>query len=740
MKIYQLDRATPLAHFNDLSAVNDMQELGDSLTMQFSRNEYAVIQLVLLSEQAVSDIAVHTSFMTDGVHTLENKITCFQTEGVDKYGHAFRKQLSLSANVLQPVYFGIDLSCCSGESVSFQIKFEAEKTYSLSVILNLTDEMVEREGTNDLWRLSRLKWLNSTLAQDEKAVDPYTPVLPFDEEDIQTGFDILGRKITLAPNGMPSSVQSFFDEGILLKEEPQAELLASKMDFFAEGEEFHYEPVLLERRGDNANLAVHGESDHLTIQTEADIHYTGAMIYTVTLTAKEDCQFTTAGFGCGLQRDNCLYMNGMGKSGGAYADTEFHWNNYHCDRVYLGNVNCGLRMKFKAENYRHPLINIYYEALPLIVPETTWDNKGQGTFSTTTRENEVAFRCETGTYQMKKGETRKFLFELHFLPFRPVDYKKHYATRYYHFPKTRKAEDVVRTAKENGINCIIVHHANEFNSYINYPFIDVEEMKGLVDMAHAEGIKVKFYYTMREHSNHMAEVFVYKALGDEIILRKKWKGFPWQEGVSPWLTEHFGETIIPAWRVLHNEGKHKGDHDISFICRPDSRLENYYIEGLKWLVEEAHIDGIYVDDTSMTYKTLERARKILEPVNGLIDMHMCCHEEDCFGRISCMNLYTEIYPFIDSVWVGEGYHYTELSPEYLLTEVSGLPYGLTSQMLQDGGDPFIGMLYAMNARFGWHTAANTLPVYRLWDDFGIQDAQMLGYWHKKIRFVLRFLM
>ncbi len=54
--------------------------------------------------------------------------------------------------------------------------------------------------------------------------------------------------------------------------------------------------------------------------------------------------------------------------------------------------------------------------------------------------------------------------------------------------------------------------------FINYPFYEVDRLKNAVRYAKDKGIGIKLYYTEREHSNHMAETFVYKALGDEIIL------------------------------------------------------------------------------------------------------------------------------------------------------------------------------------------------------------------------------
>lgn len=266
--------------------------------------------------------------------------------------------------------------------------------------------------------------------------------------------------------------------------------------------------------------------------------------------------------------------------------------------------------------------------------------------------------------------------------------------------------------------------------YINYPFYETERLKNAVEYAKAKNIGIKLYYTEREHSNHMAETFVYKALGDEIILRKQGVSHSWQKEKPQWLVDNFGEDIIPGWFVKYTKGKYKGEHDISFIVKPDTRLDNYYIEGLNWLIENIGIKGIYIDDTSLDRTTIERAKKLLDKTNGLIDMHMWNHEEPRAGDVSCLNLYCELLPFLDSIWLGEGFFYKKYSPEYMLCEVSGIPYGIGGQMLQDGGDLYEGMLYAMNNRYGWGYK-NAMDLYQIWDEFGIADSRMLGYWHSE---------
>lgn len=315
-------------------------------------------------------------------------------------------------------------------------------------------------------------------------------------------------------------------------------------------------------------------------------------------------------------------------------------------------------------------------------------------------------------------------------PLKPIDYKKAFSIRYCHNSKLKNEIKEIDTAEKNGLTHVIFHQGNIIMPFINYPFYEVDRLKNACDYAGKKGIGIKLYYTEREHSNHMTETFVYKALGDEIILRKQGVSHSWQKEKPQWLVDNFGEDIIPGWFVKYKHGKYKNDHDISFIVRPDTRLDNYYIEGLNWLVENIGIKGIYIDDTSLDRTTLERAKKVLQKTDGLINMHMWNHEEVRAGDVSCLNLYTEILPFLDSIWLGEGFFYKKYSPEYMLAEVSGIPYGVTGQMLEGGGDFYIGMLYGMNNRYGWGYT-NATEMYKVWDDFGIIQSKMLGYWHSE---------
>lgn len=719
MKLYYVDRKTQIKHFTDLSFLEQYEET-NSLSLRVPAKENFVVQFALLPEKETEIREIHISGHPE--------MYCLNTQIVDKFGKSFQKAVELKKQTIQPLFFILPANPQNAhkrEEIKIHFVTDCGEN-EVTLAVNYTDDYVENGGYNDLQRLSRLNWLNSSRFLNEEVVPPYTVSI------VNNGtIQILGREIQIGENGLPKAISYYFDEGINLKSTVQKSLFSAPMRFKIGNEAVTYEPVQYKQNKGTVNLVCKGCSASVEVLVEGVLHYEGFIDYRITLKSKENFTAENIALETTLHPDCAEYMNGLGAVGGKSHNLQYKWTSEnHHDCLYVGTVNAGLRLKWKAENYQKPLVNIYYKNLPLVVPKTTWDNAGKGEIDFLKQADYAKIIAQTGVYPMQKGEERSFNFEVHFVPFKNIDYKKHYKVRYYHDNHLTDEIKDVREASKRNLTHMVVHHGNRVHPFINYPFVEVERLKHLVDYAKTQNIGVKVYYTTREHSNHMAEVFAYKALGDEIILRKKGKGYTWRGGTDKWLTEYFGETIIPAWKVTYRWGKYRNDPDVSFIVKPNSRLDNYYIEGLDWLVQNIGIKGIYIDDTAMDRTTIERARKVLQQTEGLIDMHMWNHEEDRAGNVSCMNLYTELFPFLDSLWIGEGYPYKKLSPEYLLTEVSGIPYGQTSQMLQDGGNPYIGMLYAMNNRYGWGVK-KAHKIYRLWDDFAIQESEMRGYWHSQ---------
>ena len=95
------------------------------------------------------------------------------------------------------------------------------------------------------------------------------------------------------------------------------------------------------------------------------------------------------------------------------------------------------------------------------------------------------------------------------------------------------------------------------------------------------------------------------------------------------------------------------------------------------------------------------------------------------GFANSGNLCLEHFPYIDRLWFGEYFDY-DSDPDFWMVELSGIPFGLMGEMLQDGGNQWRGMLFGMTSRLPW--AGDPTPLWEFWDEYGIADSRMVGYW------------
>jgi len=306
------------------------------------------------------------------------------------------------------------------------------------------------------------------------------------------------------------------------------------------------------------------------------------------------------------------------------------------------------------------------------------------------------------------GKPSHFDFTLLITPFKPLDPAAHFRERYYHAFKP------LDEVAETGANVINVHHANAINPYINYPFLRAADMKAYIDDAHRRGFKVKIYNTVRELSNRAPELFALRSLGHEIFS-------PGPGGGYSWLQEHLGSDYIAAWFVPELK-------DAAVINSGVSRWHNYYIEGLDWVAKNVGIDGLYLDDVAFDRTTMKRVRKVLHRNRPevRIDLHSANQYNVRDGFASSANLYLEHFPYLDRLWFGEYFDYNGSGPDYWLVELSGIPFGLMGEMLQDGGNPWRGMVFGMTSRLPW--AGDPRPLWKVWDEFGISESEMIGWW------------
>ena len=347
--------------------------------------------------------------------------------------------------------------------------------------------------------------------------------------------------------------------------------------------------------------------------------------------------------------------------------------------------------------------------------------------------DQVVIRAYTGPREVAAGEELHFNFGLLITPVKTLD-KNHWQWRYFH----RSAAAPVAEAAATGATVINLHQGDGLNPYINYPFLTTDKLAAYAAEAHARQMKVKIYYTIRELSNYTAEFWALRSLGGEIYTTGPGFRLADQFAEQPaasrgptgssWLCEHAVTGYVPAWhQPLGN-----GHYDAAIATTGLSRWHNYYLEGLNWLVRNVGIDGLYLDGIGYDREIMKRVRKVLQRARPgcLIDFHSGNHFHPQYGLNNCANLYIELFPCIDSLWFGEGFDYNE-PPDYWMVEMAGIPYGLFGEMLHGGGNPWRGMVYGMTNRLGW--SGDPRGLWKVWDEFGIAEARMIGYWDPPAR-------
>jgi hypothetical protein len=689
---------------------------GGLLKGRADRGEFYAFQIGLFAaREKVRDVTVTFSALrsSQGVSLiLPPAFRCFNTGGVDNAGRTFARAVTVDSGTVQALWCGVQIPAeAASGSYHGEIRV-APAGLAPTVIpldLDVSSHVIPSAGDDEPWRLSRLRWLDSRLGFDDGVVPPYPPV-----QVRGNSIRILGRTVEIAPGGFPKSLRSYFAPEMTHLSSSGRELLRSPVVLVVERADGIRIPLkaggvtFTKRAAGSATWESENAAPDVAASVRGEIDFDGTIEYTVAVHARHDLTLGDIRLIVPLEKSVAKYMLGLGRRGGVRPSSLlWSWDvSKNQDGAWLGDVNAGLQFILKDEKYSRPLNTNFYTLKPLVMPSSWW-NGGKGGIRIEERGSDVTVTCTSGPRTMRAGETLYYNFRLVITPFRPIDTHAQWTTRYYH--RYRPVDEIAAT----GANTINVHHATAINPYINYPFFRPGAMRAYCDSAHARDMKVKIYYTVRELANRAPELFALRSLGDEIFAHGAGGGYSW-------LQEHLVDDYIAAWFVPELK-------DAAIVNSGVSRWHNFYVEGLNWLVTNVGIDGLYIDDVAFDRLTMKRVRKILLGKNpgALIDLHSANQFNPRDGFANSANLYLEHFPYIDRLWFGEYFDY-DAPPDYWLTEVSGIPFGLMGEMLEKGGNPWRGMVFGMTNRLPW--AGDPRPIWKVWDAFHIQESRMIGYW------------
>jgi hypothetical protein len=695
--LFPEDRKYPIRMTSDLPQKWILYKPMKVFKSKAKRNEYFVFQIgVFAAKKELKNIKVKY-----GKHA--ERLTCFNVGGIDCNGKPFTQKVDVAKGKVQALWFGVDIpydAVPGNFSTSITIMPENEAPQTITVELQIQDQVLADRGDAQPWRHSRLRWLNSTLGFNEEITAPFT-ALSVQNRTIKS----MMHRVSLDESGFIDSIvtqdNQFLTRPIqfIMKTGQEVKKVSSSSFQFTE------------KQRAMVSWTAKLVSDDILINMEGYMEYDGHIRYNIHLKALNKVDLEDVQLEIPLKKNIAQYFMGMGLNGQACPESyNWKWSGPQ-NSFWIGSADAGIHCKMLGAAYSGPLLNLYHPA-----PPPVWYNNNKGGFKLKSSANEVVATTYTGPRTLRENEELNFQFSLLVTPIKQVNTADQFTNRYYH-----KASQPAPSGEDlkSGIKITNVHHANSVNPYINYPFIAVDSMKRFVNKWHRKGLKVKIYYTIRELTNQVPEIWALRSLGNEIFAKGQGGGYPW-------LREHLVDDYNVQWFTPISGYE---ACDAAILTNGQSRWYNYYIEGLNWLVKNVDIDGLYLDDVAFDRNMLKRIRKVMDEVKPgcLLDLH-----SNTGFSVGPANQYTEYFPFINKIWFGESFQYNKMSPENWLVESSGIPFGIMGDMLHAGGNPWRGLVYGMTVRYPWFTeGVNCDPraIWKVWNSFGIAGSKMIGYWN-----------
>jgi len=712
--VFPEDRTHPIVMADDLPERWVHRTGPPSFDGAALRGEFYAFQLgVWAARDALRGLRVEFAPLVAGGSTIPaSALKCFNQGGVDWQGRDFTVTLDVPRGRIQPLWCGVQVPVSAAPGTyrgTLRVTATGQAAVPVSLALTVGQDSIPDGGADEPWWLARLAWLDSRLEEDHGIVPPYAPVSRQGDT-----LGILGRRVILGRNGLPGAVESYFTPEMTSIGTTPRNLLAGPVRLVVEdsaGREWSYAAGGFRVTAQDTGLVAweaSGTAGPLRVALRGTLEFDGSTDFTVAVSSESAVTVRDIRLVIPLRPEAARYAMGLGLRGGERPDSlDWAWEvTRNQDGAWVGDVNAGVQFSLRDDHYSRPLNTNFYQSKPLVMP-ASWANGGRGGCRLRAGREAYRISCYSGARSMAAGEVQHYDFRLLLTPFHPINTSAQWATRYFH------AYVPLDSVARMGANTVNVHHATAINPFINYPFLRPDAMRAYVDSAHALGMRVKIYYTVRELTNHAPEIPALRSLGAEVIA-------PGPGGGASWLQEHLDSNYIGGWYV-------PAIRDAAVVNTGISRWHNFYVEGLEWLVAHIGIDGLYIDDVAFDRSIMLRVRKVLTRGRPapLIDLHSANQFNARDGFANSANLYLEHFPFIDRLWFGEYFDYNA-PPAYWLVEMSGIPYGLMGEMLEGGGNPWRGMLYGMTNRLPW--SGDPRELWRFWDTWRIQDTRMVGYW------------
>ncbi|HEV2354068.1 MAG TPA: glycoside hydrolase domain-containing protein, partial [Puia sp.] len=456
---------------------------GRTFDGSMQRGEYYSFQLGVYAMHSLRDVRVAFQPLATqkGATILTSAMICINTDGVSYDGRTFRKTIDVPAGEVQPLWCVVHVPSKGPGDYSGTVAVLANgRRQEVRLRFHVGPETLKDGGVGDPAKMTRLQWLNSTLAQDNTVIAPYTPLQIVGDTLIR----LLGRDIRLSREGFPDQISTFFTPEMTGMTDQPTDLLAERIHFHfvrPDGKDMALRPGQLrftKRSPGTVSWTTRSTSDSLQMEVDASLEFDGFLSYTVKVIALAGIDLKDIEMHIPFQPAAAKYLMGLGRKGGYRPDGTYRWKwdvaHKNQDGAWIGTVNAGLQYSLRDNHYGRPLNTNFYLQKPLVSP-ASWANGDRGGIDVGAKGRAVLANNYSGPREMKKGDTLFYNFNLLVTPFHPLNTDFQWATRFYH-----RYNDV-DSIKATGATIINIHQGTPINPWINYPFIEWPRMKAYID-------------------------------------------------------------------------------------------------------------------------------------------------------------------------------------------------------------------------------------------------------------------
>jgi hypothetical protein len=702
MKIYQLNKKVKdlritSAHLDKLEQIN-------TLKLKGSRYEYLQTGIVIFTEVKLAGLIVKVAPLqaADGVIS-DNRTICYSTGGRDKFGVDYEHPIDVEENSAKEILLGFDLRGLDiGRYTSKLIFKDKYGSFEMDVIVDVNNDEVKDDLDNFDYRL---EWLDSTMGIDDSIPAPYTP-LKIEERTIE----LLGKKVLVGTNGLIQQVVGYWDDSLSVKDTPQSALFTAPMEFSVAREEFKETDFSLTGTESVAQIVSVSENARLLMETTAALDYSGLIKYNVKLTAKENIPMPSVSLKLYFDPACAKYSMGLGKLGGKFSDISFKWDSANNqDTLFCGSHKLGCAVKFVANDECEP-----YGSRVFDIPKQSWDNYGKGYIKVMAEDGAHTVTASSGLLVLTRGESVDFAFDLMLTPFKPYDMVKGYEERYAYVNINKSMETAIAGARRYNAPNLILDSGNYIYQAANNPILSAQAIKRFLKEAEYYGAKVALCYDLNYLSSTNS-LFKPLSMLDMLVNTESSVG------------EVEGLDVRPVMAGCDSVrvGDNKTAKDLIFAVDPKSRFCNFYVQSVAELLKKLNLHGIFLSNTVMDGFTAKRLKKALAAKEGTLGLYISDQRKAEHGNASGFNKHMQLLPYIDKIILGADFALSR-EPDYYLTELSGLLFGLTTTIV-GLTNPYLGMLHGMSAQAGIGEGDPSI-IYDIWNKFGLEGSRIMGYW------------